>query len=194
MMRPLRLVALDLSLTGTGIAATHASTGEPRLWCTTIAPRRCPSETTIDHARLHAIITAIMSAVRCGPDLVVIEKPLQRPGQGDTSIRLAELHGPVKHWLWTRKIPYVDVNLTHVKQYATGSGNADKDLVRTSITATYGRLLHIGDHNQADAVSLLAMALDALGQPLAAVPDTHRRAVRAVKWPAIAASTPVGWS
>ncbi len=191
MMRPLRLIALDLSLTGTGIAATHSSTGEPRLWCTTIAPRRSPSETTIDHARLHTIITAVMNAVRCRPDLVVIERPLQRPGQGDTSIRLAELHGPVKHWLWTQKIRYVDVNLTHVKQYATGNGGAKKDAVRAAITAAYGRLVHIGTDDEADAMSMLAMALDAYGQPLATVPDTHRRALRATRWPQIDASTAV---
>lgn len=182
-MRPLRVIGLDLSLTGTGIAATHTGAGEPRLWCTTIAPRRRPSETTIDHARLHDIISAVTGLASIRPDLVVIEKPLQRAGQGDTSIRLAELHGPIKHWLWTRGLRYIDVNLTHVKQYATGSGGAKKDGVLASMIATYGRMAHISDHNQADALSLLAMTLDAYGQPLADVPDTHRRALRAVKWP-----------
>ncbi len=185
-MRPLRIIGLDLSLTGTGIAATHSGAGQSRLWCTTIAPRRRPSETTIDHHRLHDIISAVTGLASMKPDLVVIEKPLQRSGQGDTSIRLAELHGPVKHWLWARGIRYVDVNLTHVKQYATGSGNADKPTVLSSVISTYGRLLHIADHNQADAVSLLAMALDAYGQPLAEVPDTHRRALKATKWPELA--------
>jgi crossover junction endodeoxyribonuclease RuvC len=193
MMRPLRLIALDLSLTGTGIASTHSSAGDARLWCTTIAPRRRPSETTIDHARLHDIISTVTGlATSWKPDLVVIEKPLQRPGQGDTSIRLAELHGPIKHWLWCRGIRYVDVNLTHVKQYATGNGSADKDLVLASMIATYGRLLHIGDHNQADAVSLLAMALDQYGQPLVEVPETHRRALRLTRWPQLDVSTAVG--
>lgn len=189
MMRPLRLIALDLSLTGTGLASTHTSGGEPRLWCTTIAPRRRPSETTIDHARLHDIISTVTGLTSMRPDLVVIEKPLQRSGQGDTSIRLAELHGPIKHWLWCRGIRYVDVNLTHVKQYATGNGGADKEFVLASIIASYGRLLHIGDHNQADAVSLLAMALDQYGQPLAEVPETHRRALRLTRWPQLDLST-----
>jgi crossover junction endodeoxyribonuclease RuvC len=193
MMRPLRVIALDLSLTGTGIAATHSSTGDARLWCTTVAPRRRPSETTIDHARLHDIISTVTGlATSWKPDLVVIEKPFQRPGQGDTSIRLAELHGPIKHWLWCRGIRYVDVNLTHVKQYATGNGGADKQAVLASIISTYGRLVHVGTDDEADAMSLLAMALDQYGQPLVEVPETHRRALRATRWPQLDLSTAVG--
>jgi crossover junction endodeoxyribonuclease RuvC len=187
MIRPLKVIALDLSLTGTGIAATHTRKGEPRLWCTTVAPRRQPSATAIDHGRLHAIITQITLLAQMGPDLVVIERPLQRPGQGETSIRLAELHGAVKHWLWCRGIKYVDINLTKVKTYACGNGGAKKDEVQAAVTATYGRLLHIGTDDEADAMSLLAMALDAHGQPLAEVPESHRRALTGITWPQIKA-------
>ena len=185
-MRPLRIIALDLSLTGTGIAATHTRLGEPRLWCTTVAPRRRPSETAIDHGRLHEIITRITILAAMQPDLVVIERPLQRSGQGETSIRLAELHGAIKHWLWCRQIKYVDVNLAKVKTYATGNGGAKKHEVQAAVTATYGRLLHISTDDEADAVTLLAMALDAHGQALAEVPDSHRRALAGIVWPALA--------
>jgi Holliday junction resolvasome RuvABC endonuclease subunit len=126
------------------------------------------------------------AAVRCQPDLVVIEKPLQIDGKGDTSVRLGELHGPVKHWLWGRKIPYVDVHLTHVKQYATGKGNAKKPEVLEAVIARYGRLLHVHTFDEADAVSLLAQALDAYGQPLADVPMHHSKAIAATSWPLLA--------
>jgi crossover junction endodeoxyribonuclease RuvC len=183
MIRPLRAVALDLSLTATGIAVTHDSAGEPRLSCLTVTPRKRPSETVIDHQRLHETICAVQAAVKFGPDLVVIEKPLQVARKGDTSVRLGELHGPVKHWLWSRRIRYVDVNLVHVKQYATGNGGADKPAVLAAIIARYGRLLHVGTHDEADAVSLLAMALDAYGQSLAPVTAQQGVAVGKVSWP-----------
>jgi crossover junction endodeoxyribonuclease RuvC len=182
-IRPLRLVALDLSLTATGIAVTHDQACEPRLSCRTVTPRKRPSETTIDHVRLHETICAVQAAVKCRPDLVVIERPLQIEGKGDTSVRLGELHGPIKHWLWSRQIPYVDVHLTHVKQYATGAGNADKPTVLAAVIATYGRLLHVGTHDEADAVSLLASALDHYGQALAEVPASHRKALAGTQWP-----------
>lgn len=202
MIRPLRAVALDLSLTGTGIAVTHASTGEPRLSCRTVAPRKRPSTTTIDHARLHEIIAAVMLAAECKPDLVVIEKPLQIAGKGDISIRLAELHGPIKHWLYCREIPYVDVHLTHVKQYATGSGAAQKPDVLAAVIARYGKCgqhgVSIGTYDEADAMSLLMQALDYYGSPLPdgyplpEVPSGHREALAKTRWPKLDLSTAVG--
>ncbi|AGL19524.1 crossover junction endodeoxyribonuclease RuvC [Actinoplanes sp. N902-109] len=183
MIRPLRVVALDLSLTATGIAVTHDQVGEPRLACRTVSPRRRPSDTIIDHVRLHETFGAIAAAVRCKPDLVVIEWLPQFAGKGDTSLRLAELHGAVKHWLWSKNLRYVDVQPPHLKIYATGDGRADKAKVRRQVTAAYGRFLHIGTEDEADATALLAMALDAYGQPLVETHVSRREALAAVKWP-----------
>lgn len=183
MIRPLRVVALDLSLTATGIAVTHDQAGEPRLSCRTVTPRKYPSATAIDHRRLHHTFEAIAAAVACKPDLVVIEWLPQFTGHGDISLRLAELHGAIKHWLYSRKLTYVDVNPTHLQMYATGKGRATKEEVRAAVTARYGRLLHIGSYDEADAVTLLAMASDAYGQGLAPVTSAQGRGVTAVTWP-----------
>jgi crossover junction endodeoxyribonuclease RuvC len=137
----------------------------------------------MDHVRAHEIIQAVQASVVCRPDLVVVEKPLQVAGQGDTSVRLGEIHGAIKHWLFAKGLTYVDVNLVHVKQYATGKGNAQKRDVLAAIIARYGQLLHVHTDHEADAVSLLAQALDAYGQPLASVPPNHAKAVHATKWP-----------
>lgn len=194
MTRPLRVVALDLGLANAGIAVTHDQVGEPRLACRTVSPRKRPSTTLIDHERLHEIIAAIQAAVRCEPDLVVIERPFQRDGQGDTSVRLGEVHGSVKHWLWSRRFPYVDVHQSHVKQYATGNGGAKKDVVMAEVIARYGRFLHVHTDHEADAVSLLMQALDAYrqdlpdGQKLPEVPAGHRKAVGRTVWPELANS------
>jgi crossover junction endodeoxyribonuclease RuvC len=182
-IRPLRAVALDLSLNATGIAVTHDQVGEPRLSCRTVTPRKRPSATAIDHRRLHETFASIAAAVACKPDLVVIEWLPQFTGHGDVSLRLAELHGAIKHWLWSRDLTYVDVLPTHLQMYATGKGRATKELVREGVTARYGRLLHIGSYDEADAVTLLAMALDAYGQPLAPVTPAQGRGVTAVTWP-----------
>lgn len=186
MIRPLRVVALDLSLTATGIAVTHDQAGKSRLSCRTVSPRRRPSDTAIDHERLHETFAAIAAAVRCGPDIVVVEWLPQFSGHGDASLRIAELHGAVKHWLWSQGHRYVDVLPQRLKTYATGYGNATKQAVREAVTARYGRLLHIGTEDEADAVTLLAMALDVYGQPLAEVPAAHRKAIADVSaWPAL---------
>jgi crossover junction endodeoxyribonuclease RuvC len=181
--RPLRAIGLDLSLAGTGIAVSHDQLGEPRLSCRTITPRRRKPATLMDHERIHETVAAVQAAAQCRPDVVVIESPLLLEGHGDTSVRLGELHGPVKHWLWAKGIPYADVHNTHLKQYACGKGNAKKEEVKEAVIARYGRLLHVHTYDEADAVSLLAMTLDAYGQPLGDVPATHRRAVAATTWP-----------
>ncbi|WP_328465479.1 crossover junction endodeoxyribonuclease RuvC [Actinoplanes sp. NBC_00393] len=182
-MKALRVIGLDPSLKAFGLAATHtAHTGEPRLWCTTVTPRRRPTLTRIDHARLHEAISLVMHACQHRPDIVAIEEPLLL-AKGDTSIRLAELHGAIKHWLWSRSIPYVDVHNSKVKTYATGNGGAKKDAVLSSVISTYGRMVHVGTDDEADALSLLAMTLDQFGQPLVEVPDSHRRALRGIQWP-----------
>lgn len=181
----MRVVALDLSLRATGMAATHDSTGEPRLSCRTVAPPKYPSATQMNHRRVKDTIDAIIGAVRCKPDLVVIEWLPQFDGKGDTSLRTAELHGPIKQWLWAHDHLYVDVMPVHLKQYATGKGNAKKNEVREAVTARYGSLLHIGTEDEADAVTLLAMALHAYGQRLVHVDGSHGRALSAVSWPVL---------
>lgn len=183
MTAPLRIVALDLSLRATGIAVTHDSKGEPRLACRTVTPRKYPTDTAIDHQRLHETFRAIETAVACKPDLVVVEWLPQFDGKGDASLRLAELHGATKHWLWSHRHTYVDVKPVHLKMYATGSGGANKQQVREAVTARYGRLLHIGTEDEADAVTLLAMALDAYGRGLAPVSSAQGRGVTGVNWP-----------
>lgn len=181
----LRLLSLDLSLAATGIASTHSWRGEPGLCCDTIHTRRSTPD-GIDHPRIAAVVAAIRPYLTAKPDLAVIEWLPQFDGHGDMSLRLAELHGVVKHYLWLQKVPVADVQPPQLKIYATGKGNATKTAVRAAITARVGRLVHIADDNQADAVTLLAMASAHYGQPMEQAPsDKHRRALDAVRWPVV---------
>lgn len=170
-----RIAGLDLSLVGTGIATQDGGTITTR----TIDGRRLDG-----HKRLQTILTAVAELRHY--DLVIIENLIVLHS-GTTTLRLAELHGLVKHWLWLRGIPYVLVNNVHVKQYALGKGSGagtDKDAVLLAVERRYGLLAAVGDNNQADALVLLAMALDQYGTPLVAMPETHRRALAKVSgWP-----------
>ena len=187
-MTELRIVALDLSLSATGVAATHDHHGEPGLLARTVhTARTARGQTDMDHVRVNAVLSDVAAAVRCQPHLVVIEWLPMYDGKGATTLRLAELHGVVKHWLHVKRIRYVDVHPPEVKMWATGNGNANKTAVKERITATYGRLVHVGDDNQADAVALLTMALAAYGQPVASIHGPSQgRALKNVRWPDLA--------
>lgn len=172
---PHRIAGLDLSLTGTGIATLNAGD---------ITTRTIDGKRLDGHRRLQTILTAV-GELR-DYNLVVVENTFVA-GSGTTTLRLAELHGLVKHWLWLRNIPYVLVNNVHVKQYALGKGSGagtDKDAVLLAVERRYGLLASVADNNQADALVLLAMALDHYGAPLVGMPETHRRALAKVQgWP-----------
>lgn len=202
MIRPLKVVALDLSNKATAIAATHDPHGDPFLGVYTV-----PGTALLP---LHAQIDLIEAKVRraCGrgsdrkawqPDLVVIEGTFSRAGAHTSDYPLHALHSQVKQWLYRREIPYVDVSPATLKVWATGSGSArgaskvTKDDVVRAVMATYGgkMLIDPNDNNQTDAVALLTMALAHYGQPLAEVPslpgrpNSHRRALSDLPWPAI---------
>jgi crossover junction endodeoxyribonuclease RuvC len=178
----LRIIGLDLSLTGTGIAWNTDHHGRP-----TIGARTVHTGRRRGHDRLNEILVDVAAACRARPHLVVLEDLFV--GHNDNTLELAGLHGIVRHWLWTRTIPYALMAPATLKVWATGSGatrgpNAvHKMAVREHVTADYGRLVHIDDHNQADAVALLAAGCHVYGHPLADVPAAQLRALKAVQWP-----------
>jgi len=190
MIRPLRVVGLDLSTAATAIAGTHDGNGLPFLNVFTV-PGTAKQP-------LHHQIDVIETAVRrsCGadaagrrPDLAVIEGTFSRKGPSDYPLHA--LQANVRQWLYRRGIPYTVVAPATVKSWATGSGatrgvnKVTKDRVVTAILATYGARLLINprDDNQSDAVALLTLGLAAYGQPLADVPAANRKAIKAVDWP-----------
>jgi len=176
-----RILALDLSLTGTGIAAIGA---DRRLRLSTVDGTRTDGHRRLQH--IHATIAGTVLVVE--PQLVVIEDIYQGL-KGATALQLAGLHTLVRHWLWLRGVPYVLVNNTWLKQYALGKGSGPdtgKDAVLLAVERRYGLLAVVGDNNQADALVLLAMALDHYGHPLAPVAAKHRAALAKVRdWPAL---------
>lgn len=178
-----RVVGLDLSLTSTGIAGTD--------WAYAYRPGRRRS-----HERLHWLLSAVALSVRDGTDLVVVEGAAYAQGAQAGHHELAGLWWLITQHLWGRRIPYAVVTPHGRTIYATGRANpaqewpkkdrsrVAKGMVRSVAVERYGvECEGPGRYDQADATILAAMGLDWLGYPTVPVPDSHRRALEAVRWP-----------
>lgn len=177
-----RIAGLDLSLTGTGIAMYDPTAIRP----SPVATKTVGTARLIGHPRLAEILLAIADLREC--ELVVLED-YHTGIKSKAAFANVELHGLVRHWLWLRCIPYVLVQPAQLKLYACGKGggpDAGKDQVLLAVERRYGGLATVTDNNQADALVLLAMALEHYGSPLAPVPVTHLAALAKVDgWPAL---------
>lgn len=179
-LNPLRLIGLDLSLTSPGYAWTTPS-GVPRVDIVTV-----PARDDDPHRRVYAVVKMIETLLSDQPHLVIIEDIFVGPNS-QTAIKLAKLHGVVEFILGEARVPWVRVNPQHRAMYATGRGDASKELVLSHTRYTYGRVVggasRIRTTDDADALILVAMAADKYGHALVPVDGTKRRALAEVKWP-----------
>jgi Holliday junction resolvasome RuvABC endonuclease subunit len=166
-----RVVGLDLSITATGVAYPA---GALDTWKPTGGDLRLVNlaDRTAD------------LVVACGPiDLAVIEDiPTHAHGAGITAM----VHGAVRLELLRRHVPYALVPPATLKVYATGRGNATKPDLRMELFKRAG--LDEKDDNRVDAWWLRALGLDALDNPLLALPKEHRRALAKIVWPTVKAA------
>jgi crossover junction endodeoxyribonuclease RuvC len=184
-------VGLDTSLTGTGVAHAwfegfrpHAATW---LLSSPAPPTAVAAEVAVRADRLVDLAALIVArVVACEPELVCVERPAYSSTSGSTTDRaglwwlvLARLHRGLH-------VPIVDVVNNHLKMYAVGSGRASKDQVLAATVRRYGALVPVlADNNEADALQLAALGAHRLaGHPLIELPQSHHRALAAVKWPA----------
>lgn len=174
------VVGLDLSLTGTGIATPRGvqlveSKGAK---AATLAERR---------ERLAALayrITNECDIVRA--DLVVIEQPAFSRTQGSQHDRSGLWWLVVDIIIGALSMPVAEVTPSGRAKYATGKGNASKDMVLAEVIRRFPEYQG-NNNNTADSYVLMAMGLDHLGCPLVEMPKTHRAALDAVRWPLVSA-------
>lgn len=164
----MNLLALDLSLNSTGWATSPSTYGtlDP-------AERRGPE-------RLSWIRDQILELEHDHhTDLIVIEGyAYGRPNQAH---QVGELGGVIRTALYDAGIPYLEVTPATVKQYATGKGNASKNLM---LVAAGRRLGYPGESNdEADALWLHAAVSELAGTPWVDVPQTHRAALAKLTLP-----------
>ncbi|MEU7640973.1 hypothetical protein AB0C11_33730 [Streptomyces sp. NPDC039016] len=177
-----RVIGLDLSLTSTGVAS--------RDWAKALRPGKRRS-----HDRMDWLCGHIHADVK-EADLVVVEGAAYAQGGQAGHHELAGLWWLVTQDLWRHRIPYAVANPHHRTIYATGRANpaqsyplkersrVAKGMVRAVAAERYCIACEgPGRYDQADATILAAMGLDWLGYPTVPMPDTHRRALKAVQWP-----------
>lgn len=165
-----RIAGFDLSMTATGVAAPD---GALHLWRPT---------SNNDHRLLELSIRAeTFLTEQALLDLAVVEDlPRHALGSGVTAM----VHGVVRAELVRRGVPVVLVPPSTLKVYACGRGNATKPDMRVELLKRVG--IDERDDNLVDAWWLRALGHDLAGEPLLALPATHRRALDKLTLPVAA--------
>ena len=162
-----RILALDLSLTATGVCFD----GDTRLL-------KFPKLRGWERV---AAITEAIDDLASVSDLVVIEG-YSFGSRGATLFQIAELGGIVRCDLVREHTPYVDVPPSTLKRFATGRGNATKIDMVVAARERFG-LCGTTDDNECDAFLLWALARQWYGLPIASIPKTHLQGLEKVSWP-----------
>ncbi len=182
----MKIVGLDLSLTSTGVAQI-ASNGNGRGLRVTLD--RITSKPTADTIAARSVRLRKMAGqvigLSVGADLVMIEGPAFASSTGAIWDR-AGLWWLVVGRLTGLGLPVVEVPPTTLKCYAVGKGNAGKDLVLAAVIKRYAHAADVTGNDVADALALASMGARYLGCEIEeSLPDTHTRAMKAVKFPPI---------
>lgn len=176
-----RLVALDLSMTNTGLCWGVTTASWPQV---TNVTSKAPKPGTVTLATRSKRLRTIAGHVftRCaGADLIVVEGP-SYGSEGKGTWDRAGLWWLVVGRLTGTGLQVVEIPPSNVKCYATGKGNASKDEVLAAVVRRYPHV-EVTDNNTADALVMYAMAARFIGQPLEdTLPQTHLRAMRGVAW------------
>ncbi len=173
-----RVLGLDLSLTSTGIARIENGSIDVGV----LKSANQGPAVTDQRTRLCGITKAIwnfMGTTTHAPDMVVIEGPSYGSKGAGTWDR-AGLWWLVIDGLVSNGIPVAIAPPSCRARYATGKGNADKDLVLAETVRRFDRVLR---NDEADALILAAMGCDHLGSPLVTMPAAHRTGLDKVAWP-----------
>lgn len=161
-----RILALDLSLTDTGWA-TDGSSGRIR-------------SRQKGHERLKDIRQAVMRLARTA-DLVVIEG-YSYGSQGMAVYQIAGLGEIIRHSLWMRGIPYVEIPPSTLKKWATGNGGCGKDEMIAAAIRKHG--FEGSNNNEADSFLLYCMA-SVHYHGVDKITKVELEQVRKIEWPVL---------
>ena len=181
----MRVIALDVSLTCTGVAIADTETPDDEYHREhRIRPHYKKGPERLIEIR-DAIYREIVGHHRTRPNhststIVVIEG--YAFARGFRAHHMGELGGVIRVMFYVLEVPWVVVAPAKLKMFATGKGNAPKEAVLTSATRRLGYEGH--DHNIADAIWLRQMAENHYRLPGETdLPRSHTRALEGVSWP-----------
>jgi crossover junction endodeoxyribonuclease RuvC len=188
-MTPLRVVGLDLSLTGTGVARVtrgqhHQSDDDLDIQLRLLGSVTAGKDVARRSARLRTLAHNICTHC-AGANLVAVEEPAYSKTMGQMHDR-SGLWWLVVARLTANGIPVAEVPSTVLKMYALGKGggaDTGKDAVLATVVRRYPAA-DVTSNNTADALVIAAMAARHSGCPIEAeLPQTHLRAMDKVSWP-----------
>lgn len=158
------IAGIDPSLTCTGVAVVRSPERVETSTVTSRPPKAGTETIRTRFERMEQITTRILDAVD-GADVVGIEAPAY--GMRNAG----KVHDRSGLWWWivgqleARGVPVVEVTPPSRMMYATGKGNAGKDLVLVTAAATYKQAAITGN-DIADAVVIAAIVSRLVGQPI----------------------------
>lgn len=160
------IIALDLSLTATGVCWGMNSVG---VWKPKVR----------GHERLAQIMGELHSALYASDADVVFIEGFSFGSKGSSLYEIGGLGYIVRHELWRGGLPYVEVPPSVLKKYATGKGTARKEEM---LEAAIRRFKYAGpaDNNAVDAYLLWHLAKQYVGEPVCKVPEIQAAAAQNV--------------
>ncbi|MUL39602.1 hypothetical protein FZ103_00135 [Streptomonospora sp. PA3] len=170
-----RVIGLDVSLTGTGIASSLG-------WCETVGQAGLTGLPLAQRDLAIVHLARIILETTGAPDLAVIEAPAYSRSGGGSHERSGLWWRIVRHLL-AQGVPVAEVTPNQRCLYATGKGSATKGAVVDAVARRWPQYATGGNDNACDAVVLAAMGADRLGHPTARVPVAHHAALDKVVWP-----------
>jgi len=138
------------------------------------------------HRRIVDLTARVLAAAREGRDpaervLFVMEQPAFASASGMAHTR-AGLWWMIYHFA-KKEGSFATVQIQHLKQYATGKGNSDKQAMLLAAERAFPRAGASND-NQADAAWLAAMGMRELGHPFeVSAQRCHPQHLSKVTWP-----------
>lgn len=181
-----RYLGIDSSLTGTGLCRALIDGYDADGYVADVELATCGAsnprkgDTWIAKSRrVHEVLDGIEAAMT--------EQPVDAIGLEELAYGAKGSGLVVLHWIWgevinlsrVHSIPLYLVNPSGVKKFATGNGNAKKDVVMLAMAKRYPQFA-IGDNNQSDALAVCMMLARHLDHPFDTMPQLNLEAMNKV--------------
>lgn len=155
-----RILALDLTLTGAGVAwCIRESAGQPVFETETVSvpslrvpsvrPGKLKNAPRVGAARLHWWRDWFVGWLCQDPDVVAVEDLAYH---APNACHVAKLYGVLELLCFERDVPLIYVNIKTIKLHATGMGDCDKQRMIDTAVERFG--VQVRGEHEADAAWL----------------------------------------